>query len=281
MEKILIVDDSKINREMLRVIFEEQYDIVEACDGEEAIRILDEMNEELKIVFLDFVMPKVSGIEVLRYIRYSSYADSIPVIMVTGEANSEVEEMAFDYGVSDVIYKPLVPRTILRRTRNIVELFENRKQLESQLKEKSNPKNEIFLDALCTAITFRTSEMGEREQLTQRLIEILLNCFMKNCPEYGLTEDDMNVISRACALRVQGEEKDLEYCNEQAEKITSLWEEFLLISDIFEVFLSSSEDENAVEKAIEEIESGNCGLFSSDVLDCLMDVKEECISLLK
>ena len=85
MDTLLIVDDMKINREMLRVIFEEQYVIKEAADGEEAIEILSGDVDDIKLIFLDLQMPKKTGLDVLLFMREKYLIDRIPVIMLTGD----------------------------------------------------------------------------------------------------------------------------------------------------------------------------------------------------
>ena len=134
---ILIADDAVINRKMLKVIFEEQYKILEAADGEEAIELLDANQEQIAVLFLDLIMPHKSGLDVLEYMRKKGYMEYIPVIMITGEATVDSDEKAYEYGVSDIIYKPFAPKIVMRRTKNIIELFEHRENLEKQLEERT------------------------------------------------------------------------------------------------------------------------------------------------
>ena len=133
MEKnvILIADDVEINRTMLSCIFEEQYDILEAEDGVETIDLLEKNNDILSLIFLDLIMPNKSGLDVLEYMFEKGYMNRIPVIMITGEATSENEVKAYEYGVSDIIYKPFNSKVVMRRAQNIIELFQNRIDIES------------------------------------------------------------------------------------------------------------------------------------------------------
>ena len=112
MEKhiILIADDVEINRKMLSFIFEEQYQILEAADGVETIDLLEEHHDTLSLIFLDLMMPNKSGLDVLEYMSEKGYMNSIPVIMITGEATVKSEVKAYEYGVSDIIYKPFEPK---------------------------------------------------------------------------------------------------------------------------------------------------------------------------
>lgn len=130
---ILIADDAEINREMIKFIFDEQYNIIEAEDGEQAIRIIMEYSDKLCLLFLDLLMPKKSGLDVLSFMNDEDYINYIPVIMITGEATDETDEKAYELGASDIIYKPFAPNVVMRRAKNIMELFEHRIYVERKL----------------------------------------------------------------------------------------------------------------------------------------------------
>lgn len=84
MKKILIADDAEFNRDVLKEIFCEQYEIMEAANGQEAIDIIQQDFEKISLLFLDLVMPVKSGIDVLEYMKEYGYLGLIPVIMITG-----------------------------------------------------------------------------------------------------------------------------------------------------------------------------------------------------
>lgn len=65
-KKLLIADDAEINRELLKQIFDEQFDVLEACDGEETIKFLDEQHGQISMLFLDLIMPKKTGLQVME-----------------------------------------------------------------------------------------------------------------------------------------------------------------------------------------------------------------------
>ena len=92
---LLIVDDNEINREMLKFIFEEQFEIMEAADGDAAIKMIEENSDSIVLVFLDIIMPAKSGLDVLKYMVDKKYMDYIPVIIITGEATADTEEKAY------------------------------------------------------------------------------------------------------------------------------------------------------------------------------------------
>lgn len=207
---ILITDDAEINREMLKLIFEEQFHTLEAEDGEQAIRILDEQHDKIVMVFLDLIMPGMSGLEVMEYMQQKGYMTTIPVIMITGEATNETDLKAYEYGASDIIYKPFESRVVMRRAINIMELFENRINIEKKLeertqqlmesREKLEKSNEFLINALSSIVEFRSLESGEHIRRVKQFTRIILNYLSKYHPEYELDKEKIDLIVNASAL---------------------------------------------------------------------------------
>ena len=139
---LLIVDDIDINREMLKFIFEEQFDILEAEDGDMAIQLLEKNSEQVALMFLDVIMPGKSGLDVLEYMVEKGYMDCIPVIIITGEASVDTELKAYEYGASDIVYKPFTPKVVMRRAMNIIELFSHRIDIEKKLEKRTRQLRE-------------------------------------------------------------------------------------------------------------------------------------------
>ena len=78
---VLIVDDQEINRDVLGMILEDSYEILYACDGKEALKIIEEYRDRLSVVLLDLIMPKMDGFEVLTRVRNDEFLNAIPVII--------------------------------------------------------------------------------------------------------------------------------------------------------------------------------------------------------
>lgn len=211
---ILIADDAEINREMIRFIFEEQYEVLEAKDGEETIAILNQHAEELAVLFLDLIMPKKSGMDVLEYMQEKGYSDFLPVIMITGEATPEAEYRAYELGASDIIYKPFEPKVVMRRTMNITELFNHRRNLENMLEERTKElmesreqleqNNAFLINALGSVVEFRSLESGEHIRRVKQFTGIILEYVRKFYPEYGLTQKQISLITQASTLHDLG-----------------------------------------------------------------------------
>ena len=134
--KILIVDDIESNRAILRRYLEDEYEIIEACDGEEAIQVIQEEQLNLELVLLDLVMPKKNGFDVLEYMNEFGFIPAIPVIIITVESNYENEMKAFEFGVNDFITKPFYPQIVRKRVKNIIDLYETQQNLKQLLDEQ-------------------------------------------------------------------------------------------------------------------------------------------------
>ncbi|MDE5893835.1 MAG: response regulator, partial [Acetatifactor sp.] len=208
-QKILIVDDEEVNRAILENLFQDEYDIVQASNGKEAIRQI-EANEDLVLILLDIVMPEMDGFGVLEYMKSKDMIEHLPVILITSETVRNSEDRAYAYGIADVIHKPFYPDIVKRRAGNIVELYQNKHNMEVRLKEqeieilaqqkKIQDNNEFMIDALSSVVEFRSSETGEHIRRIKYLTRILLKYMEKYFPKYGLTKAQIDMIARASAL---------------------------------------------------------------------------------
>ena len=122
-KKILVVDDKGMNRYMLGGIFRDNYEIVEAGGGKEAIAIIEKEYDELAVILLDIIMPGIDGFGVLDYMREHEYLSRVPVVIVTDDSSEATAVKAFEYKVADMVIKPFEPRIIKRRVENIIELY--------------------------------------------------------------------------------------------------------------------------------------------------------------
>lgn len=215
MEKtILIADDAEINRDMLKFIFEEKFGILEAGDGQETIDMIEEHKDHISLLFLDLLMPKKTGLEVMEWMTEKGYMDSIPVIMITGEATVESDVKAYEYGASDIIYKPFEPKVVMRRALNIMELHEQRHYIEQKLEERTRQlvesqkklqqNNNFLVNALSSVVEFRSLESGEHIKRVKNFTKIILTYLQKFYPEYHLTQEQVELIVNASSLHDLG-----------------------------------------------------------------------------
>ncbi len=208
-QQILIVDDEEINRAILNEMFRHEYDMLEAANGQEAIEQI-ENNQNIVLILLDIVMPVLNGFKVLNYMQEHDLIDKIPVILITAESVRDSEDKAYAYGVADVMHKPFYPHIVKRRGKNIIELYQNKRNMELCLKEqeeairlqekKIRQNNEFMIDALSSVVEFRSLETGEHIRRIKYFTRILSKYLMKYFPKYGLTPAMVDEIARASAL---------------------------------------------------------------------------------
>lgn len=128
---ILIVEDNDINRQMLKSILEDKYEITEAADGLEGLEKLREGYRDLSLILLDVQMPNMNGYEFLEQQKKDELLSSVPVIVTTGSTISEDEEKCLALGASDFVTKPYNPKIIIRRIEAIIRLSESMATLKA------------------------------------------------------------------------------------------------------------------------------------------------------
>lgn len=127
-QKILIVDDSEINRAMLKEILGESYEYLEAENGLRAIEIL-RRRTDIALVLLDLIMPEMDGFDVLRVMQCYAWQEEIPVIVISAAEDNRSVERAYDMGVADYIRRPFERVMVLRRVKNALMLYAKQKRL--------------------------------------------------------------------------------------------------------------------------------------------------------
>lgn len=208
-EQILIVDDEEVNRVILSGVFADEYDILEAANGNEATSLL-ESNDSIVLILLDVVMPELNGFGVLEYMKEHNLLDKIPVILITSETIIDSDDQAYSFGVADVMHKPFYPHIVRRRGKNIIELYQNKQYMKERLEEQEREireqerqireNNEFMIDALSSVVEFRSLETGEHIRRIKYFTRIMLKYLMKYFPKYGITQAQVDEIARASAL---------------------------------------------------------------------------------
>ena len=182
-QRILIVDDEEVNRTILEVMFGENYEVVQGENGQDAVDEL-EKNPDFVLVLLDVIMPVMDGFAVLEYMKQKGLIDRIPVILITSETVRDSEDKAYQYGIADVIHKPFYPDIVKRRSKNLIELYQNKANMEKRLKEqeiailaqekKIRENNEFLIEALSSVVEFRSSESGDHVRRIKYFTRVLL-----------------------------------------------------------------------------------------------------------
>lgn len=195
---MLIVDDVEINRAILSQFFQEEYDVIEASDGHEALGILE--TQDVDIMLLDLIMPVMGGMELLEIMHKNNRLGHVPVIVTTsqGVVNSEVQ--ALEYGAEDYITKPYNPIIVQCRVRNVMARQENewRKKCQEAQDLRINEMQQIIeldnLTGLYNHETFiqKAGDLIRDDRNTRYCIVYLdINCFKVINELFNMETGDM------------------------------------------------------------------------------------------
>ena len=193
--KILIVDDDAMNRAVLSDLLCDEYDIIEAKDGEEALLILEKNAQEITLVLLDMVMPERDGLEVLAVMNEKGWIKGTPVVMISAETSSKQVSKAFELGVTDFIYRPFDQMVVQTRVRNTIRLYVKQMQLSELVTNKIYERtrnSDMLISILSHIVEFRNGESGQHVLHIKTLTDILLRALLRRSDEYNITEDDIN-----------------------------------------------------------------------------------------
>lgn len=202
-QKILIVDDSEMNRAILAEMLDDKYEIIEVEDGTEAVAALEKYGTELSLVLLDIVMPRMDGFGVLKVMNQRHWIDDIPVIMISAENASSQVEQAYDLGITDFISRPFDARVVHRRVINTILLYSKQKKLLDLVAEQIYEKEKqstLMVDILSHIVEFRNGESGMHVLHIRVLTEMLLKHLVQMTDQYPLSQQDIALISTTSAL---------------------------------------------------------------------------------
>ena len=202
-QKILIVDDSEMNRALLLDILEEQYDVVEAVNGVEAISLLSRQRADYSLLLLDIMMPEMDGFEVLAYINKYHWNDSFAVIMISADDSPENIKRAYDLGAFDYISRPFDSTIVQRRISNTMLLYARQQRLEEIITEQFHEQeknNKLMISILSHIVEFRNGESSLHIRHVNTITKYLLKQLVQLTDQYSLSKADISLISTASAL---------------------------------------------------------------------------------
>lgn len=187
--KILIVDDSELNRELLASMLEDEYEIYQVENGKKAIDILEKSREEFKLVLLDMNMPVMDGYEALSIMKRRKWLDRLPVIVISAEIGGESVRKAYELGASDYFVRPFNESIVSRRVRNTITLYDN---ISSNFNDAVMMLSTIFFRILkidLKADTYEIIEHGDNDPLRE--------CFQKE----SISECLMGLLKKGIFMR--------------------------------------------------------------------------------
>ncbi len=221
-DKILIVDDSELNREMLVEILGEKYDYAFAGDGVEAIELLGG-GAQVDIMLLDVHMPKMDGFGVLNIMNERHWIEEIPVIIVSAEDDAVFIRRAYELGATDYMTRPFNASVVRHRVENTLALYSKQKRLvrlvEDQVYEREKDNN-MMINIFSHVIESRNKESGSHTLHVQSITSLLLHRLVRQTDRYKLSEADISLISCVSALHDIGKLKVPESILNKPGKLT-------------------------------------------------------------
>ena len=202
-QKILIVDDSEMNRALLIDILEDQYDVAEAENGAEAIALLSRRRMDFSLLLLDIMMPGMDGFEVLSCIHKYHWNDTFAIIMISADDSPTNIKRAYDLGAFDYISRPFDATIVQRRISNTMLLYARQQRLEKIIAEQfyeQEKNNKLMISILAHIVEFRNGESGLHIQRVNAITKNLLKQLIQRTDRYSLTKADISLISTASSL---------------------------------------------------------------------------------
>ena len=201
-QTILIVDDAEFNRDILKEILGENYNYLEAENGNQAIQMIGD-NLEIDLMLLDINMPQMNGFEVLEIMKRSQCLEETPVIMISSEESVDTMRKAYEMGITDYITRPFDSVIVKKRVQNTLGLYANQKHLinvvYNQVYEKEE-NNNIMIRILSNVLGSRNSESRDHILHIKTVTELMLRQLVKITDAYPMTEVDIALITTASSL---------------------------------------------------------------------------------
>ena len=201
--QILLVDDSKMNRMMLREILGDGYHILEAENGQECLETLQAEAGNIALVLLDINMPGMDGFEVLKAMNANHTIEDIPVIMISSEDSDAAIRRSYELGASDYVNRPFDARIVYRRVTNTIKLYAKQRRLvqmvSDQIRAREN-NTDMLVGVLSHIVEFRNGESGAHVRHIRIITELLLHRLLEISSNYSITAEQQDMIPLASAL---------------------------------------------------------------------------------
>ena len=217
MRKMLVADDTEINKSILYDIFASQYELIQTESSEAAFRILTGQYKDISVVLINEGIASRFSSDSVKTLSALKVFDNIPVILILDGENSHIKHNSLQMPFCDVISSPVNPYIAKRRVANMAELFSHKNELEQLVNEqtkkileqnerlktqqkKINTINNDMLDTLSTVIEYRDVESGRHIHRIRKFTELLLRVLAKKYPKYNLTEEKIELITSASSI---------------------------------------------------------------------------------
>ena len=202
-QNILVIDDNRTNRELLKTMFNHEYNVIEASGGPEGLEILKAEEYDFAVVLLDIIMSGMDGFSVMTSMRADNRMRDIPVIMISTEDRNSTITKAYDLGIADYISMPFDSRIVYRRVSNVIKLYAKQRRLMNLVTESIQDKennNQMMIGILSHIVEFRNGESGQHVLHINQITQMFLETLTKKTGRYNLTWHDRFIIATASAL---------------------------------------------------------------------------------
>lgn len=209
-KSILIIEDDEASRELLRNLFENEYDILMAEDGKTGISYVATHLQSLAAILVSLVMPAMNGYQILQILHSKKISEKIPVILLAAQKNTQIELACYSLGAAAILAKPLVAQTVHLRVTRAIETNQKAEALadtittmKAELSYQQKRMNQYYdrlLEAISSLVESRNLEAVEHVRRIKGFTEIIAKTYMKLFPEKGLTPAKINMIVQASAL---------------------------------------------------------------------------------
>ena len=203
-DTILIVDDSDLNRAIMKDIFKNEFTVLEATNGEEALIVIQQYNYRVDVILLDLFMPVMDGVEFLNLKKQNEMMADIPVVVITADDTVAQQVNVLELGASDYVVKPIVADILIRRVNNVME---SRYQYKKMLKQYYNVVEQTTADPLTHLYSRSTAEemimriIKENPDKCHALIVMDVDDFKELNDEYGHSYGDVILINLADRMK--------------------------------------------------------------------------------
>ena len=201
--QILLVDDSKMNRMLLREILGDGYNILEAENGQECLETLRAEAGNIALVLLDINMPGMDGFEVLKAMNANHTIEDIPVIMISSEDSDAAIRRSYELGASDYVNRPFDARIVYRRVTNTIKLYAKQRRLvqmvSDQIRAREN-NTDTLVGVLSHIVEFRNGESGAHVRHIRIITEMLLHRLLEISNNYSISAEQQDLIPLASTL---------------------------------------------------------------------------------
>lgn len=271
-----------------------------------ALDIIDRESKNISAILLDLVMPEMDGFGVLMELKKRDLLDQIPVLVISGETSSQMENKCFDYGVVDFIGKPYNASIVRKRVENLVAHFTDRNHLKEKVEEQTvvlrkayqtlqvqakqlQKRNLDIIEMVGTIVEFRSLESGEHIQRVKGYTQILAKAFAKLYPEYGLTKEQI-LESMKKNWDEDYQKASYEICRSHHERYDGrgypdglkedeipVSAQLVSVADVYDALINERCYKAAFskEEAFYMIINGECGVFSPKLMEAFRAVRRQ------